>query len=51
LHWEALRDVELPRPLAVDCVMVRKSTKPTVVMAAVNPSADLEFVDGDGKTF
>ncbi|MEI6430273.1 MAG: hypothetical protein WCO45_18105, partial [Pseudanabaena sp. ELA607] len=26
LHWEALRDAELPRPLAVDCVMVRKST-------------------------
>ena len=24
LHWEALRDAELPRPLAVDCVMVTR---------------------------
>jgi tetratricopeptide (TPR) repeat protein len=24
LHWEAMRDKDLPRPLAVDCVMVRK---------------------------
>ena len=25
LHWEALKDPDLPRPLAVDCVMLRKS--------------------------
>jgi len=25
LHWEALRDPELPRPLAVDCQIVHKS--------------------------
>ncbi|WP_306296882.1 CHAT domain-containing protein [Nostoc sp. TCL26-01] len=24
LHWEAMRDKDLPRPLSVDCVMVRK---------------------------
>ncbi len=24
LHWEAMQDKDLPRPLAVDCVMVRK---------------------------
>ena len=44
LHWEALRDAELPYPLAVDCVMVRKSTKPTAVMAAVNPSPTLNVL-------
>jgi tetratricopeptide (TPR) repeat protein len=44
LHWEALRDAELPYPLAVDCVMVRKSTKPTAVMAAVNQSPTLNVL-------
>ncbi|MCL1490492.1 MAG: CHAT domain-containing protein [Pseudanabaena sp. Salubria-1] len=44
LHWEALRDAELPRPLAVDCVMVRKSTKPMAVMAAVNQSPTLNVL-------
>jgi hypothetical protein len=43
-HWEALRDVELPRPLAVDCVMVRKSTKPTAVMAEVKDSPTLNVL-------
>ena len=44
LHLEALHDAELPRPLAVDCVMVRKSTKPTAVMAAVNQSPTLNVL-------
>lgn len=44
LHWEALRDPKLPRPLAVDCVMVRKSTKPSSVMADVNPSPTLNVL-------
>lgn len=38
LHWEALRDPELPRSLAVDCVMVRKRIKPVPVSAYVQPS-------------
>jgi len=38
LHWEALRDPELPRPLGVDCVMLRKSTKPVPVSAYVQAS-------------
>ncbi|GJD22721.1 hypothetical protein RIVM261_076770 [Rivularia sp. IAM M-261] len=34
LHWEAMRDKDLPRPLAVDCVMVRKRIqKPAPVPA------------------
>lgn len=38
LHWEALRDPELPRSLAVDCVMVRKHIKLVPVSAYVQPS-------------
>jgi nucleoside-triphosphatase THEP1 len=30
LHWEALQDPDFPRPLAVDCVMLRKSVNPAV---------------------
>ncbi|BDA70660.1 hypothetical protein CAL7716_048260 [Calothrix sp. PCC 7716] len=30
LHWEAMRDKDLPRPLAVDCVMVRKRIQKAV---------------------
>ncbi|MFN6199058.1 MAG: CHAT domain-containing protein, partial [Dolichospermum sp.] len=30
LHWEALQDPDFPRPLAVDCVMLRKSVNSAV---------------------
>ncbi|MEQ9358493.1 tetratricopeptide repeat protein [Coleofasciculus chthonoplastes] len=35
LHWEALRDPDLPRPLAVDCLMLRKHTKPVPIGASM----------------
>ncbi|MGQ4649167.1 tetratricopeptide repeat protein [Lyngbya aestuarii] len=35
LHWEALRDPDLPRPLAVDCVVLRKRVQPVPVQANV----------------
>ncbi|KST70171.1 tetratricopeptide repeat protein [Mastigocoleus testarum] len=39
LHWEAMRDKDLPRPLAVDCVMVRKRvTKAASVPANIDKS-------------
>ena len=44
LHWEALRDPNLPRPLAVDCVMVRKSTRGTAVAAEVAISATINLL-------
>ena len=44
LHWEALRDPNLPRPLAVDCVMVRKSTRGTAVAAEVATSATINLL-------
>ncbi|MGL4880009.1 MAG: hypothetical protein ACRC8K_02970, partial [Waterburya sp.] len=31
IHWEALQDPDLPRPLAVDTVLIRKSVKPAVI--------------------
>ncbi|RUR83042.1 tetratricopeptide repeat protein [Chlorogloeopsis fritschii PCC 9212] len=34
LHWEGMRDRDLPRPLAVDCIMVRKNVKPAPPVAA-----------------
>ncbi|MEA5477281.1 tetratricopeptide repeat protein [Pseudanabaena galeata UHCC 0370] len=51
LHWEALRDRDLPRPLAVDCVMVRKSTLPTPVMAAVKDSPTLNLLMVTARPF
>ncbi|MDP5338899.1 MAG: tetratricopeptide repeat protein, partial [Nodularia sp. (in: cyanobacteria)] len=38
LHWEALQDPDLSRPLAVDCVMLRKNVKPAPVSANVQSS-------------
>ncbi|MEQ8383256.1 MAG: CHAT domain-containing protein [Coleofasciculus sp. A1-SPW-01] len=37
LHWEALRDPDLPRPLAVDCLMLRKHTKSVPIGASMPP--------------
>ncbi len=34
LHWEAMRDKDLPRPLAVDCVMIRKRIDKAASVAA-----------------
>ncbi|MBW4623747.1 MAG: hypothetical protein KME17_30850 [Cyanosarcina radialis HA8281-LM2] len=33
-----MRDPQLPHPLAVDCVVVRKQVKPVAVSASVQPS-------------
>ncbi|MBE9117484.1 tetratricopeptide repeat protein [Lusitaniella coriacea LEGE 07157] len=44
LHWEALKDPDLPRPLAVDCTMVRKSLKPTATTAFVQPSQTINLL-------
>ncbi|MEA5607048.1 tetratricopeptide repeat protein [Nodularia spumigena] len=38
LHWEALQDPDLSRPLAVDCVMLRKNVTPAPVSANVQLS-------------
>ncbi|MDJ0717371.1 MAG: hypothetical protein QNJ54_24655 [Prochloraceae cyanobacterium] len=38
LHWEALKDPELPRPFAVDCIMLRKTVNDTPIRANVKES-------------
>ncbi len=38
IHWEALRDPDLPRPFAVDCIMLRKYVKPVSTQAQVAES-------------
>lgn len=38
LHWEAMWDPQLPRPLAVDAILVRKHLRAQPVQARVNPS-------------
>ncbi|MDJ0773268.1 MAG: hypothetical protein QNJ49_07530 [Mastigocoleus sp. MO_167.B18] len=45
LHWEAMRDKDLPRPLAVDCVMVRKR-----VTKAANVSVKPNFIQAISHT-
>ena len=37
IHWEALQDEDLPRPLAVDSVLIRKTVQPAIIEAKVNP--------------
>ena len=46
IHWEALQDPDLPRPLAVDSVLIRKSVKPATIEAKVNqfPTVNLLVV-------
>ena len=44
LHWEALRDPDLPRPLAVDCVMVRSINKPRPIPAKVKESPTINLL-------
>ncbi|BBD61437.1 hypothetical protein NIES2109_42650 [Nostoc sp. HK-01] len=44
LHWEALRDPDLPRPLAVDCVMVRKSNQAAPIYADVQTSPTINLL-------
>src|SRR6202043_379058 len=37
LHWEALKDPNLPQPLALQAIMIRKNLKTTVFPATVCP--------------
>jgi len=44
LHWEALKDPDLPRPLALDCTMVRRPQQDIVVAATPNPSPTINLL-------
>ncbi|MDJ0682447.1 MAG: tetratricopeptide repeat protein [Xenococcaceae cyanobacterium MO_167.B52] len=44
LHWEALQDPDLPRPLAVDCIVIRKNIQPAPVKAEVKTSPTINLL-------
>ncbi len=44
LHWEALQDPKLPRPLAVDCVFTRKRFQRGVVQIDLQPSSVINLL-------
>ncbi|MBO1057746.1 MAG: tetratricopeptide repeat protein [Dolichospermum sp. JUN01] len=44
LHWEALQDPDFPRPLAVDCVMLRKSVNSAVGSVNLPPSSVINLL-------
>ncbi|MEM6446514.1 MAG: CHAT domain-containing protein, partial [Cyanobacteria bacterium P01_D01_bin.123] len=44
LHWEALKDPDLPRPFAVDCVVARKQFQVRSARATVKPSPEINLL-------
>ncbi|MGB7314626.1 MAG: CHAT domain-containing protein, partial [Nodosilinea sp.] len=44
LHWEALKDPDLPRPLSLDCTMVRRPQQSIAVAATPNPSPTINLL-------
>lgn len=44
LHWEALKDPELPRAFALDCPLLRRNTTPPVMESSVKPSDTLRVL-------
>lgn len=43
-HWEALKDPQLPQPLALQATMVRRNLKPQVVRATLRPSPTINLL-------
>ncbi|MEM8723298.1 MAG: CHAT domain-containing protein [Cyanobacteria bacterium P01_G01_bin.39] len=44
IHWEALQDPDLPRPLAIDSVLIRKSIQPINIEAKVKESPTINLL-------
>ncbi|MEM6614194.1 MAG: CHAT domain-containing protein [Cyanobacteria bacterium P01_C01_bin.72] len=44
IHWEALQDPDLPRPLAIDAVTIRKSTNAATIKAEVKESPTINLL-------
>jgi tetratricopeptide (TPR) repeat protein len=44
LHWEALKDPDLPQPLSLQTIMVRKNLVPSPVQASVRPSPTINLL-------
>lgn len=43
-HWEAMQDPDLPRPLAIDCIMLRKPIKTISVAASLEVSSTINLL-------
>jgi tetratricopeptide (TPR) repeat protein len=44
LHWEALKDPDLPHPFVLDTTMVRKNLEPAPAVAMVRPSPTINIL-------
>ena len=44
LHWEALKDPELPEPLVLQATMVRKNLVPSTIQSPVRPSPTINLL-------
>src|SRR5579863_2229380 len=44
LHWEALKDPDLPKPLALQATMVRQNLEPPTIQAGVQPSPTINLL-------
>ena len=44
LHWEALKDPEMPEPLVLQATMVRKNLVPSAIESGVRPSPTINLL-------
>lgn len=44
LHWEALKDPEQPRPLAVECIFTRKRFQQSGLRIGLKPSSEINLL-------
>ncbi len=51
LHWEALKDPNLPQPLVLQTIMMRKNLKPSAVRATVRPSPTINLLIVTSRPF
>jgi hypothetical protein len=51
LHWEALKDPNLPQPLVLQTIMMRKNLKPSAVRAIVRPSPTIKLLIVTSRPF
>src|SRR6266487_2543447 len=51
LHWEALKDPNLPQPLVLQTITMRKNLKPSAVRATVRPSPTINLLIVTSRPF
>src|SRR6266550_5557073 len=50
LHWEAMKDPELPEPLVLQATMVRKNIVPSSIQSQVRPSSTINLLIVTART-